>query len=307
MKTLIIDSHKGFPHENATNLHVRNARIIAEKLGATLIASHAGADEIAQQKWDRIVFNHASGYSNVDYKCLEMNPEAKLCYITNEYNLGEPQLLWMAAKTGRKYNVIANHPPEASKVVKKYVDNWDIVNLNAIIFEEKKDTEEELLFPIKQDGVVYYGSFRANRKKYFEKYFDERIYVSTSKDNIIKFGKILPNLNCKFIGKLKWKPIKQLKSFAISLYIEDEKTHKHYNHLANRFYEAISCGVTPVFDYSCVDTTNKSGYCIPEEYFCKSPDDLHSKTGLKIKDGWIELARVEKKQVLDKIKALILD
>jgi len=305
MKILIIDSHKGFPHEDVTNLHVRNARAIAAHIGATLVSSHAGADAIAQQKWDAIIFNHASGYSNVDYKCVEMNPDAKLFYITNEYNLGEPQLLWMAAKSGRKYDVIANHPAEASKVVKKYVNEWNIINLNSIIFNPTQIVAESSLFPIEKTGVVYYGSFRAGRRKYFQKYFDNRIYVSTSKDNILKFSEVIPNLKCKFIGKLKWKPRPQLESFQYSLYIEDEKTHTHYNHLANRFYEAISCRTTPVFDESCNGTIEKSGYNIGEEYFCSCPDDLHSKHNLQFKEEWLVRAAEERQDTLQKIKQLI--
>jgi hypothetical protein len=305
MKALIIDSHKGIPHEGATNLHVRNARVLSEYLGATLIASHDGADETAQQKWDVIICNHASGYSNVDYKCIEMNPDAKLFYITNEYNLGEPQLLWMAAKKGRKYDVIANHPPEASKVVKKYVNNWNILNLNCIIFSEPRIDTQESLFPIEKSGVIYYGSFRKGRSKYFQKYFDNRLCVSTSQDNILKFSEIFPNATARFIGKIKWFPDQQLKSFQYSLYIEDEKTHAHYNHLANRFYEALSCDVVPIFDESCIGTIEKSGYNIPCEYICCTADELHGKNGLQSNPDWLDMAKKEKQDVLNKIKTIL--
>jgi hypothetical protein len=305
MRILIIDSHKGIPHEEATNLHVRNARVLSEYLGATLVASYEGADDIAQQQWDAIICNHASGYANVDYKCVEMNPDAKLFYITNEYNLGEPQILWMAAKQGRKYDVIANHPAEASKVVKKYVDNWNILNLNCLIFSEPKQEEQESLFAIEKNGVIYYGSFRKGRAKYFQKYFDSRLCVSTSQDNILKFSEIFPDATARFIGKIKWFPEQQLKSFQYSLYIEDEKTHTHYNHLANRFYEALSCDVVPIFDESCLGTIEKSGYNISKDYVCSTADELHGKNGLKCDPKWIVQAKKEKQEVLQKIKTII--
>lgn len=305
MKILIIDSHKGIPHSEVTNLHVRNARVISEYLGATLIASYDGADDIAQQKWDAIICNHASGYSNTDYKCIEMNPDAKLFYITNEYNLGEPQLLWMAAKKGRKYHVISNHSPEASKVVKKYVNNWNIVNLNSLIFNIVEKNNETELFATERSGVIYYGSIRLGRIKYFKKYFDSRLYVSTSKDNIPKFYKIIPDMECKLIGKLKWFPRPQLESFKYSLYIEDEKTHTNYNHLANRFYESISCGVVPIFDESCKSTIDKSGYKIDDKYFCSSADELHAKKNIEINQDWLKQADLEKQNTLQKIKEII--
>lgn len=304
-RVLIIDSHKGFLHDGVKNLHVRNAKEISNYIGATLIASHDGADAIAQREWDVIVFNHASAYSTVDYECLKMNPQARLIYITNEYNLGEPQMIWMAAKEGRKYEVIANHPAKASKVVQKYVEQWHTVNLNTLIFNPATPKQDDSFFDMEKNGAIYYGAYRAGREKYFRKYFDSRLTVSTSLKNRQKFSAI--SMQPRYIEKMIWKEPYTLSRFSASLYIEDEKTHVHYNHLANRFYEAISLGVPLLFDESCRGTVEQSGYEVPNQYFIDSADELHkkAKSGLTYLQRWVEMAKEEKKDTLNAIKEII--
>jgi len=306
MNILLIDSHKGIPHADATNLHVRNSRILAKALGATLVASFDGADEIAAQKsWDAIVCVHASGYSDIDYAVIRDNPQARLFFITNEYNLGEPQLIWMALKEGRPYSVIANHPAEASKIVKKYVSDWHIVNLNCLIYATMEQPDDAPLFgAMPRDGRLYYGSYRDNRKPYFAKYFNPRLIVSTSLDNQVKFGNAIGQTGCKYINKLHWNPA-NLFSFTHSLYIEDVKTHTNYNFLANRFYEAISCGVTPAFDVSCRSTIQKSGYPISNNFIIDGPDDFHNMDYIPTPSEWHNIARHEKEVTIDLIRNII--
>ena len=155
MKFLIIDSHKGSLKE-PQNLHWLNAKQIKEELislghEVDLVWSYPTVNENIKSGYDRIIFNHASHYSYVDYAWLQASPDAKLFHITNEYNLGEPRALWMGVKEGRRYEVIANHQPKVSKIVQKYVNDWHFVNLNTLIFNP--------ILPNKQkNGCVYYGS-----------------------------------------------------------------------------------------------------------------------------------------------------
>jgi hypothetical protein len=94
MKFLIIDSHKGSLKE-PQNLHWLNAKKIKDFLNqegheVDLIWSYPTVNDQIKSGYDRIIFNHASHYSYVDYAWLKASPEAKLFHITNEYNLGEP-------------------------------------------------------------------------------------------------------------------------------------------------------------------------------------------------------------------------
>jgi hypothetical protein len=304
-KILVIDSHKGGSRLSG-NLHLLNAKKIADHLGADLIWSYEGVNDRIKSGYEVIIFNHASHYSFVDYKWLEESPNAKLFYITNEYNLGEPRALWMAVKRGRKYNVIANHPHEPSKIVMKYVNDWNILNLNSLAYSPANAGAAS------KSGIIYHGSFRADRAKYFSKYLSADVVVSTHRKNREKF------LNAgvkteKFINRINWDR-NELSQFLCSLYIEDEKTHTHYNHLANRFYESLNCGVVPLFSDECRNTVRLSGYQVPQELFFSSADQLSDRCNFVAENqqrmsslltSWGACAAEEKTSVLREINNII--
>jgi hypothetical protein len=305
MKILIIDSHKG--GKNITdNLHLLNANLLAKSIKADLIWSYEGVNDEIKSGYDVIIFNHASQYSFVDYAWLEANPNARLFYITNEYNLDEPRILWMGIKRGnRSYSVIANHPAAASKIVKKYTTDWNIVNLNCLIFNPEFKTNED------KKGTIYYGSFRADRSKYFSKYLNENIMVSTHKKNISKFTDV--GVTSQFVDRIKWKK-DGLNQYTSSLYIEDEVTHTHYNHLANRFYEALNWNVVPIFAAECENTINNCGYLIPKEIIFDSQERLkivsdmlenHKDKTHRLLASYRRKAQMEKEDTINKIKTII--
>jgi hypothetical protein len=298
-KILIIDSHKGGQNSIPQNMHWQNAEIISNYLDADLIWSFPTVNDEIKSNYEIIIFIHASHYSYVDYKWLQNSPDAKLYYITNEYNLGEPRILWMAAKEGRKYDVIANHPHEASKVVMKYVNNWNILNINSLIFNPLKGILDD---NSNRNGCIYYGSFRKGREKYFKKYLTENVILSTHSKNVDKFrnaGAISTIRN-----RIDWNKEGLLK-YNNSLYIEDEITHKHYNFLANRFYEALSYHCVPIFSEECKKTVELSNYNISDDYFINDSNELINKINLTNKSEWYEQAGVEKIETLSKIKSIL--
>lgn len=308
MKVLVIDSHKSSKPTPANNLHWINAKIIADRFGGDLIWSYPTVNDNIKSGYDIIIFVHASMYSFVDYAWLEASPNAKIFHVTNEYNLGEPRILWMAVKAGRRYNVIANHEAKPSKLVGKYIDDWNIVNLNALcinpeLIEINKSNNIEGDF--EEDKALYYGSFRKGRIKYFEKYFNSpSMIVSSHKKNHEKFHKI--DVKPEFITRINWSK-DGLSKYLYSLYIEDEKTHTYYNFLANRFYEALNYQVIPLFDASCANTLNRCGYNIGPEYIINSPEELAAKIQdpPEFKLTWIDQAIDEKESVLNKIDNII--
>jgi hypothetical protein len=244
---------------------------MAKRLGADLIWSYPTVNDDIKTGYDVIIYVHASAYSFVDELWLEKNPDAELYYVTNEYNLGEPSPLWRAAKAGRHYNVIANHNPEASKVVTKYTKNWNVVNLNSLILNDNLETEKAILRNslmsfAKNDNnqmgsVLYWGSYRKGREKYYKKYLGSPYVVtSTHEKNRDKFFNL--GIKPQFTDRIDVLNGRVPQKY--SLYIEDEHTHKHFNNLANRFYESLNLGMIPLFDESCRGTIEKSGYPIDE-------------------------------------------
>lgn len=307
MKFLIIDSHKGSLKE-PQNLHWINAKKIKDHLidnghEADLIWSYPTVNDQIKEGYDRIIFNHASHYSYVDYAWLKASPDAKLFHITNEYNLGEPRALWMAVKEGRRYEVIANHSADISKIVEKYVNNWHFFNLNALVFEKKGGSLEK-------SGCIYYGSFRKDRQISFRNFLKDKITISTHQKNREKFNSI--GIGGPFIDRINWSK-EGLSNFKTSLYIEDEINHSSYNCLANRFYEALSYDVFTLFDNECQNTIAMSNYDIPDYCLVSNGEELIEKTeflSIEIRDQylpiWKEKASKEIENTLTEILSVVI-
>jgi len=305
VRVLVIDSHKSSNNKPAQNMHWTNAKIISDAMGADFIWSYPTVNDEIKSDYDVIIFVHASHYAYTDYKWLEQSPNAKLFYVTNEYNLGEPRTAWMAAKqAGRKYTVVANHPQKISKVVGKYVDDWVQLNLNSLVYNPDTqpvvDDTQKSLFDSgdKSDGAVYYGSFRKGRIDYFKKYLNSGITLSTHHSNHNKFREL--GVEPNFVPRIDWFGA-GLSPYKASLYIEDEVTHKNYNYLANRFYEAINYNCTPLFDVSCARTVALSGYPVAEDYFVDSGGEVLDKSQLNFPSGWKVTAKLEKEHTIEKL------
>lgn len=313
MKFLIIDSHKG-TESIPQNLHWINADCIRNHLRSIghevdLIWSYPSANNSITDGYDCIIFNHASRYSYISDEYISKNSSAKLFYITNEYNLGEPLILWSHAKNnGIQFDVIANHEMSASKVVKKYVKNWHIVNLNTLVLKDIPKTNDHDFFTFEKTNCIYYGSFRSDRKKYFQKYFTGQIVVSTHAKNREKFESV--GVTGPFTGRLDWS-VNELNMYKTSLYIEDESTHTNYNFLANRFYEALNYDVFPLFDITCKSTLDKSGYKIPDYALVDNPEQVMyitknlPKEHVDVLSSWRKQAVQEKNTVLQHITNLV--
>lgn len=305
MKTLVIDAHKSSNEGPQQNLHWLNSKRIADKLQADLIWSYPNVNANIVGGYDKVVFVHASPYANTDYAWLEASPEADLYYVSNEYNLGEPRTLWMAVKAGRTYQVIANHPPEPSKIVKKYTSRWHNVNLNALIYRRWTPKANALW---SRSGCIYYGSFRKNRACYFRQYLSAPVVLSTHPDNVAKFREA--GATSDALGRIRWPNDGDgLSAWSASLYLEDTVTHCHYNHLANRFYEALNHDCVPLFTKETERTIDISGYRVPSMLMVASTKDianaLEAIKGFEIPSEWHERAELERADALEDIEAIV--
>lgn len=311
---LIIDSHNAeINKKKIFNLHLRNSLLLANVFNADLVTL---PKHLKDKSYNRVVFVHASKYTKssafIDYILNLDSPE--LWYVCNDYNLGEPDSLWnLCKKYGFKYNVIANHKPEHSKIVTKYVNEWAICNLNALCFDPlipPTFNQVSSFFPTDSDyrrDIVYFGAWRSGREKYFKKYFNKDFPVSTSRKNIKKFTQ--NGVHALWTDRLNWYGVKgTLFDYKSSLYIEDEKTHEWYSHLANRYYEALSYSIPTFFDKSCLSTLDKAEVDIPEYYIVDSQEELWFKIKQNLNLEFInklrEQALAEKLDVLNFIKGL---
>jgi hypothetical protein len=225
--------------------------------------------------------------------------------------------LLLAVKEGRKYSVIANFHKEhsdmkLSETNRNAISDWNTLNLNALIYSDPRINVPKFtgILQDKKYPCIYYGTYRADRESYFLKYFRKWMIVSTSNKNQHKFTS--RGISATFIDKLQWTGIEQrLSGFASSLYIEDATTHMNYNHLANRFYEALSHNIPCFFDMSCRKTVKKSEWPVERFWFVNSEEELKDKAYETLASGktfpkeFQESAAVEKQLVLSEFKKIV--
>jgi len=312
MNVLVIDSHKSVDDSNQQNLHWYNGKIISDHLNADYIWSYPTMNDSISSNYDAIIFNHASNYSQESDEWITKNPNAKLFYVCNDYNLGEPITLWKYVKENElQYNVIANHSKSKTKITKCYVGDWHSVNLNSLITDPKTYQPVNEFFDdeLFQSGIIYYGTFRKDRIPSFQKYFKGEVILSTHSTNIREFRK----LGCSFFTKdrIDWSNKIGLFEFKFSLCIEDTTTYSNYSHLPNRFYEALNYNVIPVFDIASKNNVKLSGYKIPDYLFVDSYEELIKLKDLEfdysIMDQWKEQALNEKNETLNQIMNIVID
>lgn len=291
---------------NPIDAHVRNAIEIQRYLrnkghSCDLLGQN---QNFVVKTYDIVIISYASLY--FDFKkftpLVEANVKAgaKFGWLTNEYNLSPNGCF----KTYMTF-VIANF--EEKKWKKKWYSDFLMVNLNTL-FARERNTKERKLY-----DLIYYGTYRPDREKYFKKYLQGEAILSTSEKNKVKYKTI--GASCRFMAKVNWAKGKEtLNKFKASLYIEDETTHDLYNHLANRFYEALFCNSAMFFDRSCRRTIDLSGYPIDSWFLVNSYEELM----MKIKSPEFEektekfleectaMALEEKKKSLEAIEAFLL-
>lgn len=111
-----------------------------------------------------------------------------------------------------------------------------------------------------EDGLFYYGSFRENRIRAFQKYFADplpyKLTVSAPRMVDKKFLELNPNIICV----PAFSSIDEIQKYKMSIYIHDKRHDKEYGSPANRFYECVSAGVPMVFDSSTVATFKQAGF-----------------------------------------------
>lgn len=259
-----------------------------------------------RKKYNALAFSYASHYINyIHYpKFVNANPKAQIFWIVNEYNLTHPFsfLKKMGIPLSEIVLITNVEKDERAKDYKRSI----LLNLNLLLARTPNHITQ------KKYGIVYYGTFRTDRVKYFKRYLQEGVVVSSSKKNLAKWKGI--GCKARFVDKFQW-PNKQetLNNFKFSLYIEDEFTHRNYNFLANRFYEALFCNCVLMFDRSCANTLKRSQLEVPEDFLVSTHKELMDKTkslekdlsaALKVQQGWLDGVLAQRQQLLSDISAV---
>lgn len=300
MKIAILDARQGANRvaENSYTVAYRNMCALRDELGADLFVN--ASDISNASDYDVIIcgFGSTSCEREKSTEFLIRNKSALVFWLVGEYEQSTFAPLFYSK---RHFEVIKNfvHPIRNKMCVGQH-----FVNINALLAAQANRAVP------KKHGCVYYGRWRPDRLNYFQQYLDSDIHLSTHSKNIKMFHH--NGCNPKLIRPMTWERGREtLNLFAASLYIEDKYTHTHYNCLANRFYEALTCNAVPLFDESCSATLEKSGYDDWQWHIVRSPRDVAAKlrdinsgnTGSLIM--WQPQALTERYIVIEQIKSII--
>lgn len=134
----------------------------------------------------------------------------------------------------------------------RYV-NWNLLAYN-----------ESPLIPVSdrvhRDELLYYGSFRKDRVKYFDRYFrSPSVHVAISAPN--KKFEIYGAKNIRHIDKID---MSDLSRYRLGLYLEDTKSHDSNHSPANRFYEMLGAGLGMVFQPEAARQLSKAGFDVDD-------------------------------------------
>ncbi len=142
--------------------------------------------------------------------------------------------------------------------------NWNCLTTD--IREPKPHADR--IFP---KTLLYYGSHRKERVRYFDRYFK-----TPSVDTLIscpnkKFQENYHGL--RIIHETKLEDVYgYLGECGLGLYLEDRRSHDEFHSPANRFYEMLSAGLPMVFQPESIRMMKKAGYDISDWILWKAEE-----------------------------------
>jgi hypothetical protein len=310
MKIALLDVKVGTKvGSNFTAVNMRNMILLSKELNADFYYS---VDQLKgnNTEYDVFIFGFNSINSETTYtqKFIERHPHAKYFVLCGEYEQSDCVNLRYVK---RDFTIIQNYEGKTRIGLKEQHLGKHELNLNLLIAKEPNQLTQ------KKYDCVYYGRWREDRAKYFKKYIQNGMYLSTSTKNMKKFKHA--GCNPKYLDTISWEERKEtLNLFRYSLYIEDQYTHKVFNNLANRWYEAGFCNNVVFFDVNCWNTIRKSEIAYFEEqikdYIVSSDEELKAKIEycnqdferhLAIQKGWRLNQMVLRQDMINELKRII--
>lgn len=314
MSILVIDANRtgggppiipGIPIPTLVNPKWRVAKMVADMLGADMTwRSPQTAGEPVLGGYDTVVFNRALPSIEGNATWIRANPKARLFHITNDYLVGGGALHIAARVHGKRCHVIANYPRPLSKVATVFAGAWTEVNLNALLYESDRVRPPEMP---DGTGCVYYGAVRPERRDMFQKYLTGQVTVAQYPEECARFAAI--GVPGPWADRIDWRGA-GLHPWRDSLYLWNTDANGHYHFLTNRFYEALSYRVWPVFAEECRWAFERSGYEIPARLVVNAPEQIAGASeGMEraVMDGWRQQATEEQRQVLADLRRTILE
>jgi hypothetical protein len=295
---------------NFTAVNMRNMILLSKELNADFYYS------VEQLKGNNKQYDIALvGFGSINSEAvITRDFISKNCkkaiFLSGEYEQQTSPALWYSNKN---YDVIKNYEGTgklAGRTNGRILKTYEL-NINLLIAKEPNQPTQ------KKYDCIYYGRWREDRAKYFKRYIQNGMYLSTTIKNMKKFKHA--GCNPKYLDTISWGERKEtLNLFRYSLYIEDEYTHKVFNNLANRWYEAGFCNNVVFFDVNCWNTIRKSEIAHFEsqikDYIVSDYQELKSKIEycnqdfekhLAIQKGWRISEMYHREKMIEEFKKII--
>lgn len=237
--------------KGSTAMNIRNMVVLSEYLGAKFFYN---SKQLIENKeiYDVLVFGFGGISSNIEQIrqfAKTQNPK-KIYWLKTEYDSTNPSLYYFCKDTSSQFTTIQNMVQTGG--LGKFCQGVHFLNLNLLIAKSHLP-----VFLEKKYDCIYYSRWRPDRAVYLKEYLQRGIFFSSDTKNFKKHKHI--GCNPRYIKKLSWDTKKPtLALFRYSLYLEDNYTHRVFNNLGNRWYEAGFCNNVVFFDKSCINTIKKS-------------------------------------------------
>jgi hypothetical protein len=157
------------------------------------------------------------------------------------------------------------------------------------------------------DWLVYYGAFRKDRERYFDRYFNapyiDSLFSCPTAKARERYTNSLVHHETRIVELYAY-----LTNFGLGLYLEDRLSHQSYHSPANRFYEMLSAGLPIVFQPECRRTFDKAGYDI-SPFIAWNAEEM---TGLlnrraeilNVQSAWLASVIAENAGLMDQVDAM---
>jgi len=174
------------------------------------------------------------------------------------------------------------------------------INWNALTFDidAAERTPPDWFNRARGDSLLYYGSYRKDRVKYFNRYFSTPQVKCVLSSPTRKFESGPSNELVSYEPKIPIRMSTYLAMHGLGLYIEDVKSHAEFHSPANRFYEMLSAGLPMVFQPEATRMMGRAGYDIDPFVVYNNEDvktmmDRRGHTLEAQRLLWLERARTE--------------
>jgi len=183
-----------------------------------------------------------------------------LVFAENDYAITRPRMIghanddfgsawWRRAKTGRPpavfWSTVKSKAGQRVHHPQSYV-NWNMLTMSYDFKPAERRT-------VRRD-LLYYGSYRPNRRAAFERYLigaEIPITIAARKKAADQFATLYDDQVPDNVTLVDAIPeigfLDELTKHGLGLYIEDERSHWEFHSPANRFYEMLSAGLPMVF------------------------------------------------------------